>query len=135
MNKQIFVNLAVENLQRSLDFYKAIGFTNNQTFTDDSAASMSWSEEIHVMLLTHQKFYELTGRTVADNKMSASVFHSLSVESKDAVNNFITKALRAGATEPTEPSDYGFMQQRSMADPDGHLWLVLYMNLSNLSNQ
>ena len=135
MKKQIFINLPVADLRKSMDFYAQIGFTNNPQFTDDTAACMVWSEEIFVMLLTHAKFTQFTKKKIADTKTIASVINSLSVESNEAVNKFMEKALNAGATEPNEAKDYGFMQQRSMEDLDGHLWEVLYMDMSKFPQQ
>ena len=135
MKKQIFINLPVADLKKSMDFYAQIGFTNNPQFTDDTAACMVWSEEIFVMLLTHAKFTQFTKKKIADTKTTASVINSLSVESNEAVNEFMEKALNAGATEPNEAKDYGFMQQRSMEDLDGHLWEVLYMDMSKFPQQ
>ena len=135
MKKQIFINLPVADLRKSMDFYAQIGFTNNPQFTDDTAACMVWSEEIFVMLLTHAKFTQFTKKKIADTKTTASVINSLSVESNEAVNEFMEKALNAGATEPNEAKDYGFMQQRSMEDLDGHLWEVLYMDMSKFPQQ
>ena len=135
MKKQIFINLPVADLRKSMDFYAQIGFTNNPQFTDGTAACMVWSEEIFVMLLTHAKFTQFTKKKIADTKTTASVINSLSVESNEAVNEFMEKALNAGATEPNEAKDYGFMQQRSMEDLDGHLWEVLYMDMSKFPQQ
>lgn len=135
MKKQIFINLPVADLQKSVNFYTAIGFTNNPQFTDETAACMALSDEIFVMILTHAKFNEFTKKKIADTKSTASVINSISVESKDAVNDFMTKALNAGATESNEAKDYGFMQQRSLSDLDGHLWEVLYMDLTKFPKQ
>ena len=135
MKKQIIINLPVADLKKSMDFYTAIGFTINPQFSDDTAAFMVWSEEIMIMLLTHEKFRDLTKMKIADTRATAAVFNSLTVESNDVINDFMTRALNAGATEPTDADDFGFMQQRSMADLDGHLWLVLYMDLSKLPQQ
>jgi len=135
MKKQIFINLPVADLKKSMDFYAAIGFTNNPQFTDATAACMVLSEEISIMLLTPEKFNEFTKKKIADTKTTAAVINSLSVDSADAVNEFMTKSLKAGATEPNEAKDYGFMQQRSMEDLDGHLWEVLYMDLTKFPQQ
>ncbi len=135
MKKQIFINLPVADLKKSMDFYTQIGFTNNPQFTDETAACMVLSEEIFVMLLTHAKFNEFTKKKIADTKTTASVINSLSVESNDTVNAIISKAIAAGGTEPTQAKDYGFMQQRSFEDFDGHLWEVLYMDLTKFPQQ
>ena len=135
MATKIFINLPVTDLKKSMDFYTQIGFTNNPQFTDETAACMVLSEEIFVMLLTHAKFSGFTKKKIADSKTTASVINSLSVDSNDAVNAMVSKAVAAGGTEPSEAKDYGFMQQRSFEDLDGHLWEVLYMDTTKFPQQ
>ena len=135
MAKKIFINLPVTDLKKATAFYTAIGFTNNPQFTDETAACMVLTEEIYVMLLTQNKFGEFTKKEIGDTKKTASVINSLSVDSNDEVNTMIEKALKAGGKEPNEAKDYGFMQQRSFEDLDGHLWEVLYMDLSKFPKQ
>ncbi len=135
MGKQIFINLPVSDLKKSMDFYSKIGFTNNPQFTDQTAACMILSDEIFVMLLTHEKFKSFIKKEIADTKKTATVINSLSMNSADEVNDFMTKVLKAGGTEPTEARDYGFMQQRSIEDPDGHLWEVFYMDITKFPKQ
>ena len=130
MPKQVFINLPVKDLKKSMAFYEAVGFTNNPQFTDDTAACMVWSDTIFVMLLTHDKLRQFTTKTIVDAKKQVEVSISLSVDSVDEVNAFAEKALKAGGHEPGEPQDYGFMQQRGVEDPDGHHWEVLYMDMS-----
>jgi uncharacterized protein len=135
MPKKIFINLPVAELQKAMAFYSAIGFTNNPQFTDDTAACMVLTEEIYVMLLTPKKFSDFTKKKIADAKETASVINSLSVDSKEEVNTMMKNVLKAGGTEPAEAKDYGFMQQRSFEDLDGHLWEVFYMDVSKLPQQ
>lgn len=135
MAKKIFINLPVADLQKAMAFYTAIGFTNNPQFTDDTAACMVLSEEIYVMLLTHPKFSQFTTKEIGNAFKTASVINSLSVDSNDEVNTMVERALKAGGKETNEAKDYGFMQQRSFEDLDGHLWEVLYMDLSKFPGQ
>ena len=130
MAKQIFINLAVKDLQKSMDFYTALGFTNNPQFSDDTAKCMVWSDHIFVMLLTHEKFLSFTNKPIADTKSAVAGLFSLSVDSVDEVNSITEKGLKAGGTEPNEMRDYGFMQQRTIEDFDGHTWEVFYMDMS-----
>ena len=111
-------------------FYEAIGFTNNPQFTDETAACMIWSDEIYVMLLTHDKLKQFISKTIIDAKQTVGVINALSLDSNDEVNAFTEKAVKAGGREYAEPKDYGFMQQRCVEDLDGHNWEVLYMDLS-----
>lgn len=132
MAKQIFINLAVADVQRSMDFYSAIGFTNNPQFSDDSGKCMVWSENIYVMLLGHEKFASFINKPIADTKSSVAGLFSLSMDSLEEVNAMMTKGLAAGGIEPSELRDYGFMQQRTLEDFDGHTWEVFYMDMSKI---
>jgi uncharacterized protein len=135
MSTKVFINLPVTNLPKAMSFYTAIGFTNNPQFTDETAACMVLTEEIYVMLLTHAKFSEFITKKIADTVTTASVINSLSVDSLQEMNTMAEKALQAGGKEPTEPKDYGFMQQRCFEDPDGHLWDVFYMDMAKFPQQ
>src|SRR5688572_18684306 len=130
MAKQIFINLAVKDLQKSVDFYAALGFTNNPQFSDNTGKCMVWTEHIFVMLLTHEKFATFTSKPIADTKSNVAGLFSLSVDSLDEINSIVTKGLKAGGTEPNDMRDYGFMQQRTIEDFDGHTWEVFYMDVS-----
>jgi predicted lactoylglutathione lyase len=130
MAKKIFINLPVADLPASMNFYSKIGFQNNPMFTDETAACMVLSEEIYVMLLTRDKFASFATKAIGDAKTSTSVINSISVDSLDEVNTMADAALKAGGGEPHELKDYGFMQQRSFTDIDGHHWEVLYMDMS-----
>lgn len=135
MAKQIFINLAVKDLQRSMDFYTALGFTNNPQFSDDAGKCMVWSDNIFVMLLTHEKFSSFATKPLADTKSNLAGLFSLSVDSVDEVNNIMTKGLKAGGIEPSEFKDYGFMQQRTIEDLDGHTWEIFYMDMTKFPQQ
>jgi uncharacterized protein len=130
MAKQIFINLAVKDLQKSVDLYAAMGFTINPQFSDDTRKCMVWCENIFVMLLTHEKFAIFATKPIADTKLSLAGLFSLSLESIDEVNTLMTNGLKAGGIEPTEMKDYGFMQQRTLEDFDGHTWEVFYMDIT-----
>lgn len=135
MAKQIFINLAVKDLQKSMDFYTTLGFTNNPQFSDDAAKCMVWSEHIFVMLLTHEKFASFATKPIADTKLNLAGLFSLPLESLDEVNDMMTKGLHAGGAEPGEMRDYGFMQQRTIEDFDGHTWELFYMDMSKIPNE
>lgn len=135
MAKKIFINLPLADLKRAMAFYTTIGFTNNPQFTDDTAACMILTEEIYVMLLTHSKFSQFTTKEIGNAFKTASVINSLSVDSNEEVNTMIEKALASGGKESNEAKDYGFMQQRGFEDLDGHLWEVLYMDVSKFPQQ
>ena len=106
MPKQIFINLAVADLQKSMDFYTALGFTNNPQFSDESGKGMVWSETIFLMLLTHEKFASFATKPIADTKTNLAALFSLSTDSVDEVNSIMEKGLKAGGIEPHEMRDY-----------------------------
>ena len=135
MAKQIFINFAVKDLQKSMAFYAALGFTNNPQFSDDSGKCMVWSENIFVMIMTHEKFLTFATKPIADTKSNLAGLFSLSVDSIDEVNNIVANGLKAGGTEPSEMRDYGFMQQRTIEDFDGHTWEVFYMDTTKLPTE
>lgn len=130
MQKQVFINLAVSDVQKSMDFYTALGFTNNPQFSDDAGKCMVWSDSIFVMLLSHDKFKSFATKPLADTKSGLAGLFSLSLESVDAMNTMMEKGLNAGGIEPVEVRDYGFMQQRTIEDFDGHTWELFYMDMS-----
>jgi uncharacterized protein len=135
MAKQIFINLAVKDLKKSMNFYEALGFSNNTQFSDDTGKCMVWSENIFVMILTHEKFKSFATKPIADTKSNLAGLFSLSVDSIDEVNNILTNGLKAGGTEPNEMKDYGFMQQRTIEDPDGHTWEIFYMDITKFPKE
>ena len=135
MATKIFVNLPVKNLNRSMEFFTKLGYSFNPQFTDDTAACMVVSEDIYVMLLTEGKFKEFTPRPICDAKKSTEVLVCFSCESRDMVNDLVSKAVAAGGTTYAEPKDYGFMYQHGFQDPDGHIWELIYMEPSALNQQ
>lgn len=132
MSKQIFINLAVKNLQKSMNFYTALGFTNNPHFSDDTAKCMVWSENIFVMIMTHEKFKTFATKPLADTKLNLAGLFSLSLDSIDEVNTLMDNGLKAGGIEPSEMKDYGFMQQRTIEDFDGHTWEIFFMDITKV---
>lgn len=135
MAKQIFINLAVKDLKKSMAFYTALGFSNNPQFSDDFGKCMVWSENIFVMLMTHEKFSNFATKPIADTKSNLAGLFSLSVDSVDEMNSILSKGLDAGGTEPSEMKDYGFMQQRTIEDFDGHTWEIFYMDITKFPQQ
>ena len=132
MEKQVFINLAVKDLQKSMDFYTALGFSINTQFSDNTGKCMVWSENIFVMILTYEKFSTFVTKPLADTKSNVAGIFSLSVDSINEVNSIMTNGLNAGGKEPNEMRDYGFMQQRTIEDFDGHTWEVFYMDISKI---
>ena len=129
MSRIIFVNLPVADLQRSRAFLEALGAVNEPKFTDDTAACMTFSDSIHVMILTHDKFAQFTPRPIADAKAGSEVLLCLSCDSRESVDTAVNRAEQAGGTaDPAPKQDYGVMYGRSVADPDGHIWELMWMD-------
>lgn len=129
MQPMIFVNLPVRDLQKSRRFLEALGAVNDPKFTDDTAACMTLSDSIHVMLLTHEKFSQFTPLPIADATKAAQVLLCLSSESRESVDSSVERAVIAGGmADPSPKQDYGVMYGRSVADPDGHIWEVMWMD-------
>ena len=128
MTKMIFVSLPVTNLTASITFYKALGFGQNPQFSDDTAACMVWSEAIHVMLITHAKWRTFTQRPFPPVGACASML-SLALDSRDAVDAMNRAAAAHGGQADVNPAeDMGFMYTRDLADPDGHMWAIFWMD-------
>jgi predicted lactoylglutathione lyase len=128
-NKQIFVNLAVKNLDKSKAFFAALGYTFNEKFTDANAACLVIQEDsIHAMLLVEDFFKTFTSKRIADTATSTEVLLCLSCDSRAEVDALVAKAVAAGGTTPRAPQDYGFMYGHGFQDIDGHLWELMYMD-------
>ena len=130
MAKKIFVNLAVRDLKESMNFFGKLGFTFNAQFTDETAACMTVSEDIYVMLLTENKFKSFTPKQVCDATKSTEVLVCLSAASRNEVNELVRKAVAAGAKTYKEPEDHGFMYGHGFQDLDGHIWELAFMEPS-----
>jgi predicted lactoylglutathione lyase len=130
MAKLIFINLPVSDLARSNAFYQAIGAVKNEQFSDNTASCMVFSDTIHAMLLTHDKYRQFTTKTIADARTTSEVLICISADSRDEVDDLVKKAKAAGGgIDPTPRQDFGFMYGRSFEDPDGHIWEVMWMDV------
>ncbi len=130
-----FINLPVTDLKRTMTFYETLGFTFNPQFTDDTAACMIINETSYAMLLTHEKFKFFTNAPIPDARATTGVLVALSLENRDAVDAFLKTALNSGGSEPRPANDFGFMYQRTMADPDGHRWEPFFMDMTQMPKQ
>ena len=130
MTKKIFVSMPVTDLTKSTAFYTALGFTFNPKFSDETSSWMVWSEEINVMLLTHAKWASFTTRPIPP-KGSSEVMLAISCESRAAVDAMNQAAASHGGTADINPKqDMDFMYNRSLADPDGHIWEAAWLDHS-----
>ena len=129
MQKMIFVNLPVADLDKAIAFYEAIGAQKNPQFSDHTAACMVFSETIHAMLLTHDKYRQFTSKPIADASATSEVLIALSSDTRAEVDETIARAVKAGGkADPGPKQDHGFMYGRSFEDPDHHHWEVFWMD-------
>lgn len=128
--KQIFVNLPVKDLNKSIDFFTEIGFEFNEQFTDENSTCMVVNENIFVMLLIEEFFQTFTKKKISDANRSTEVIIALSAESRENVKSIVDRALKAGGTLSVDAIDHGFMYQWGFQDLDGHLWEFIYMDES-----
>jgi uncharacterized protein len=130
MATQIFVNLPVKDLKKSIEFFTQLGYEFNQQFTDENATCMLVGENIFVMLLVEEYFKTFTPKEICDTSKCAEVLVALSFESRAEVDAMVAKAIAAGGTTYKEPQDHGFMYQHGFQDLDGHIWEIFFMEES-----
>ncbi len=134
MAAQIFVNLPVKDLDKTVDFFTKLGYTFNQQFTNESATCMIVEENIFVMLLV-EKFFKtfITTTEMADAKKTTEVLIALTANSRAGVDEMISKAVEAGGTIYREAQDHGFMYTQCFQDLDGHIWEIFWMDPAHIS--
>lgn len=135
MHKQIFVNLPVKNLDRSVAFFGAIGYQFNPQFTDENATCMIVGDNLFVMLLVEPYFQSFIAKPVGDAKADAQAILALPLDDRAQVDAYMDKVLAAGASESRPAQDLGFMYQRSFEDLDGHLWEVFHFDEKAMPQQ
>ena len=128
MATQIFMNLPVRDLDRSVQFFTALGFKFNQDYTDENATCMVINDDAFVMLLVEKFFKTFTAKEIVDATSATEAIMAFSVDSREEVDQMVGKALAAGGSESQPLQDYGFMYSHSFQDPDGHLWEVMWMD-------
>jgi predicted lactoylglutathione lyase len=129
-HRSIYVNLAVEDLARSVAFFTALGFTFDPKLTDESATAMIVNDQATVMLLVRGRFADFTKKEVVDATAQTEAILALSAERREAVDALADAALAAGGSPANEPMEMDFMYGRSFDDPDGHLWEVFWMDMA-----
>ncbi len=134
MRTQIFVNLPVKDLNRTVEFFKRLGFTFNPQFTDENATCMIINDNIFVMLLVEKFFKTFTKKEICDTTKDTEVIIALSTESREKVDEMMQNVFEAGGKESKEPQDHGWMYGRSFQDINGHLWEIIYMDEKALKN-
>jgi predicted lactoylglutathione lyase len=127
MTTQIFLNLPVKNLGKSVEFFAKLGFGFNPRFTDEEETCMIVGENIFVMLLTEDRFKTVTPKQICDATAGTEVVVALSRRSRGDVDAMVRKAVAAGGTTYSEPEDNDFMYTHGFQDPDGHIWKLFFM--------
>ena len=128
MINKIFLTLPVADLPKSVAFFKALGFQQNEQFSDDTAACIIINNSTSVMLGTYEKFRSFTPKAVCDTNQAVEVLISLSCDTRERVDELVAKALAAGGSTYDQPEDLGFMYSHSFVDLDGHGWGVLHLS-------
>src|SRR5579875_3496033 len=135
MATKIFVNLPVNNLDNSMNFFSRLGFTFNPQFTDGNAACMVIGDNIYAMLLVEAFFKTFHKKAIADASQYAEVLIAIDADSREKVDEIVNNAIEAGGHEHRQPQDHGWMYGRSFEDLDGHIWEVLYMDETALPKE
>jgi predicted lactoylglutathione lyase len=128
VTRNIFVNLAVRDLKKSMNFFSSLGFEFNPKFTDDRAACMIINGDAYVMLLTRPFFKSFTKHELCDTSKVTEALMAISCSSRGEVDEIVRKAVAGGGEPAMDPQDHGFMYGSSFYDPDGHHWEVLWMD-------
>ncbi|WP_433835338.1 VOC family protein [Flavobacterium anhuiense] len=135
MKTKIFLNLAVKDLNRAVAFFNELGFSTNPKFTNEQGACIVISDDIFVMLLVEAFYQTFTPKKICDSTTTSEVLISLSMDSREKVDEIIQKAVKAGGTDYQEAKDYGWMYQRTFLDLEGHHWEVFYMDESQIPSE
>jgi predicted lactoylglutathione lyase len=131
MAKLIFINLPVSDLVRATAFYQAIGAVKNTQFSDDTASCMVFSDMIHAMLMTHDKYRQFTTKKIADAKTTSQVLICISADSRAEVDDLVSKAGSAGGViDPSPQDDYDFMAMTLSGDDSGVATMDAPFNLT-----
>ena len=128
--RKLFVNIPVRDLQRSIVFFETLGFAFNQQFTDATGTCMLVGEDAYFMLLTEERFKDFSKRGISDRRKDTNALFAISVESREAVDAMVQKAVAAGGSHAVDSQDHGFMYGWSFYDLDGHHWEVFWMDPS-----
>jgi uncharacterized protein len=135
MITNIFVNLPVKDLNKTVEFFTKLGFTFNPQFTDENATCMIVGKDIFVMLLVEKFFKTFTKKETSDTTKNTEAIVALSAQSREEVDQMMEKVVNAGGKEARDPQDHGWMYGRSFEDINGHLWEIFYMDESAMKKE
>jgi uncharacterized protein len=135
MITNIFVNLPVKDLNKTVEFFTKLSFTFNPQFTDENATCMIVGKDIFVMLLVEKFFKTFTKKEISDTTKNTEAIVALSAQSREEVDQMMEKVVNAGGKEARDPQDHGWMYGRSFEDINGHLWEIFYMDESAMKKE
>jgi len=124
----IFVNLPVDDVQRSADFFARIGLAVDELPGDAASASVVVGQEAVVLLLERGRFSALAPGPVASPGDPREVVLCLSASSREEVDDVAARAETGGGACRTPAQDDGSVYRRTFLDPDGHAWGILWMD-------
>ena len=130
MASKIFINLAIKDLKKSIDFFTQLGFSFNPQFTDQNATCLILGENIFAMLVTEQRFKDFTKKEICNAHKNTEVLIAIDADSREKVDEMVKTAVDAGGSIYMEPQDHGWMYGHSFADLDGHQWEIMYLDES-----
>lgn len=135
MTKELWINQPVKDVAKSTEFFTGLGFSLNEEHgkSDQSACLLIGGKNIVVMLFAESMFKTFIKNEISDPAQGGEVLFSFDAESPFEVDELAEKARKGGATIISEPADIqGWMYGFVFADPDGHRWNVLYMDMSRM---
>ncbi|MBP0717757.1 VOC family protein [Burkholderia sola] len=136
MPTQLFINLPVQDLPKATEFYTALGARMNPQFSDETSSCMVLTDTLFVMLMPHEKWAHFTKKPIADSRRESEVMLALNVEDRDTVDKMTdTAGTHGGQADVNARQDLGFLYGRSFEDPDGHIWEVIYVDMSRMPGQ
>ncbi|WHZ01007.1 VOC family protein [Neobacillus sp. YX16] len=132
-SKNIFINLPVKDINKSTNFFKELGFEFNPQFSDETTSCMIIYDNIFALIMVEERFNGFTKKEIADTTTYAEAIFCLSAESREQVDELVSKALSSGGKSYSDPQDHGFMYGWGFQDIDGHIWEIVFMDESALN--
>ena len=136
MAQDIWFNLPVKDLARSVMFFTEIGFARNAGpgNSEHSASFTIGESKVVLMLFANDVFSGFTNNALSNTSAGTEVLFSLGADSREQVDDIANRARSAGGTVFGEPQEsHGFMYGCGFCDPDGHRWNVLFMEAGKMS--
>ncbi|MCH4827237.1 extradiol dioxygenase [Planococcus halocryophilus] len=127
--KQLWINLPVHDLNRSKEFFRSIGvpIMENRHETDQMVGLVVGNPQVQIMLFPDEQFKRFTQNDLTDTNESTEVLFSISVDTKEELDETIGKVKQAGGFVFSEPTERNGLYGAGFADLDGHRWNLLVM--------